>query len=499
MKQTLQTKIAYLIFFYLLLIFLALAFIFLLVEPAVWPDEAIYSDIVINLIQKNHLGSTLWKELIPGVETHIFWNPPLFFYELFLPIKLSVGNIYWQRFFSVTTGFCFLIIYYALINRFLETKNRLLSLIPVILLIFDITFMKASRVSRPEIYVLFWGMLSLYLFHKTLNTEKKSQNLLIIIGSGFFSAMAFLNHFLGAFFLLTILAYLLFTKRLEILRFKPFYLFSVSFLLPISIWLTSLLPNLSLFMEQLTLAAQRKQLETQWLTTVFTLQPFPLILLYLFYLTTTIIFIIFNLKTSSSCKKKEYLLITLCLIFSWVFAIFGKQFWYFVFPLPFIYLALNVLLNHLPKPSRNLIICVITALILLDHLWLHSITINSVVNKSYEQFTKIVVNNIPEGKTVFLSSIPDPYFGLKRSGKNYTLHEFPVLATSLSNYQKILNNSDYIVYTNSYEQVIFEDFLNRYIEQNQKEIKKIGEESGYLALIIELKPKSERKDVNGNP
>ena len=353
MKQTLQTKFTYLIFSYLLLIFLGLAFIFILVEPAVWPDEAIYSDIVTNLIQKKYLGCTLWKSMIPGVETHILWNPPLFFYELLLPIKLSAGNIYWQRFLSVLTGFCFLIVYYALVNRLNENKNRLFSLIPVALLIIDVTFLKTSRISRPEIYVLFWGMLSLYFFHKALSAEKKSQNLFylanttglsprmkpkertcseekiprtlvrgssLFLGSGFFSALAFLNHFLGAFVPLTILGYFIFTQRLKLFKFKPFYLFSFSFLLPISVWLISLLPNLSLFMEQFILAANRKQLETQWITTVFTQQPFPLVLIYLIYFIISIWFIIFCFKIPNVHKKKEYLLITLSLIFSWLFA-----------------------------------------------------------------------------------------------------------------------------------------------------------------------------------
>lgn len=101
---------------------------------------------------------------------------------------------------------------------------------------------------------------------------------------------------------------------------------------------------------------------------------------------------------------------------------------------------------------------------------------------------------VPKNKTVFLSAIPDPYFGFKKKrDKQNKLYEFPVLKTDKKNYLKILNDSDYLIYTGSYETLVFGNFLQSYIEKNKEEVYYLNEPYQYQALIIKLKPKTKRR------
>jgi len=79
--------------------------------------------------------------------------------------------------------------------------------------------------------------------------------------------------------------------------------------------------------------------------------------------------------------------------------------------------------------------------------------------------------------------------------KNVQLYEFPVLQTPLANYEEVLNKCDYVVFNGSYEEVLFGDFLVKYLETNQSEIVEIGQESDYQTLVVKLKPQTERQSV----
>lgn len=472
------------------LVFLILSVLLLLKEPPVWPDEAIYADIAQNILKENRLGTFLWQRLIPNVENCACWNPPVLFYAIAFWFKLFGFSIVNQRLLSILAGLLFLVVFYLFAKLFFTSKSIWFPTLTLGSLILDFTFLKATRVSRPEIFILLFGTSSLYFLLQGFKIDNLKLKLLFIVTSGILASFTFLIHYLGIFFFLSVILVILLANKLLILRTKIFYLFMASFFTPIAIWVLSRFSEINTIKEQFFLASLRKNMESPWLIILWQTQPLSLKLLYLSYLLITAVFLVFSFIS----KEKKYLILSLVLLSSWVFALLGKMFWYFVLPLPFIYLAFFLLLSEIWKDKLKLkILGGIFLIIVLTNLHLEYLTFlqEGGENYSYDKFAKEILKVIPDKSTVFLSAIPDPYFSFKNQ-RNNKLYEFPVLATSPENYLRVLNDSDFIVYNGSYEEILFGDFLLRYIERNKLNIDKIGEPFQYQAFIIKLKPKTQR-------
>jgi hypothetical protein len=466
--------------------------------PAIWPDEAIYADIAGNILKDGRLGTDLWKGVIPGVENHAYWYPPLFFYSLAGWFKLTGLSIVNQRLFSVLIGSIFIIIFFRF-SRSLIKQSGWPIWFPTLALILDFTFIRSSLISRPEILILLFGISALWFFIEAVNSQKKRTQTTFYVLSGLFAAFTVLTHFIGIFILASIISYLFIEKKVSFIKQREFYIILTSFFLPIIIWISSIITNLTILRQQFLLAFARKSMEEPWIWIAFKTQTFDLKLIYLIYLLISVIFILFSFYFG----KKQYRYLSLVLFFSWFFCFYGKMFWYFVFPIPFIYLSLSILIleiynfwqNYKTNINKQLFcsICAISLLLVFLNvkLLVDSFFQQSGNSYSYDKFVNEIIKLIPQNRTVFLSSIPDPYYGLKINRPGNSLYEFPVLETSKENYLKNLNDSDFIIYNGSYD-FIFGDLLVRYIEKNALKISKINEPLQYQTIVIELKSKIER-------
>lgn len=475
----------------ILIIFFFLGIALLLKEPPIWPDEAIYADIVTNLIKEKRLGTDLWQGTIPGVENYALWYPPVFFYFLFFWFKIFGFSIINQRILSFLIAIIVLIFYSLLVKKIInidKSKTLFPAVVSLFALVVDVVFLKASRVSRPEIFILFFGFLSFWFFWQSLNHRR---SFFFVILSGLFSALAFLTHTIALFIPISILSFVLVKKKLPIFFSHQFYLFLVSFFMPIFIWFISIFPYFEILKKQMALAIQRKNLEWPWLWIALHDQPLTIKLIIVLYLVLTFLFLIISLMNKNDSK----IFLTLIILFSWVFSTYGRMFWYFVFPVPFIYFSFALTFSEIKNNFfRQIYMLIFIFLIALNiKLNIDFISTQSNQNYSYNRFINNILKIVPENKTVFLSSIPDPYFGFKeKRGNKNRLYQFPVLKTEKEKYIKILNKSDYIIYTGSYETLIFGDLQQKYIEKNKEIIYPINEPYQYQALIIKLKPKNQR-------
>lgn len=161
--------------FNLVIVFILIGLALFLKEPPVWPDEAIYADIAQNLVQDNRLGTDLWRETIPGVENYALWYPPVFFYLLSFWFKIFGFSIINQRLLSFLMAIV-VIIFYTLLSKELIKKDKnnlaLIVILSLFGLISDVVFLKASRVSRPEIFILAFGFVAFWFFWQSLKGEK---------------------------------------------------------------------------------------------------------------------------------------------------------------------------------------------------------------------------------------------------------------------------------------------------------------------------------------
>lgn len=458
--------------------------------PSVWPDEAIYADIAGNFIREGRLGTDLWQFTIPGVENHAFWYPPVFFSLLSGWFKLWGISIFSQRLFSLFAGLAVVALIYLLLKAAAGQPKFSWPILTVpTLLFFDPTFFKASHISRPEIFVLLFTLASLWFCLKAENSPKNGKVYLVL--SIFLACLAFLTHLIGVFAIGSLFVYLFLIRRKDI--FKIFPIFLITFFAPIAVWLMKVWPNLEILKAQVALAAAGKQMEELYLWTILSGHSQENALLYFLYIVISAVYFVF----AAISADLKYKLIASALFFAWAAAIYGRMGWYLVLAVPFIYLSAGILLIESWRKYRfkkaTPLLAVLFSLLLLFILQSYFGDNQKIygVNYSYEKFTAEILNEVPDNKTVLLSSIPDPYFAFKASRHN-RLFEFPVLPTSPDNYLKVLSQTDYIIFTGNYFSPIFGDLLPRYIELNKQRIVSVGSKEQYRALIIELKPYQER-------
>lgn len=473
---------------FLLIIFITfwlIGFVLLLKEPLVWPDEAIYADVVLNVLAEGRMGTDLWQDALPSIQQHAFWNPPLFFILLSIWIKTIGFSIVKQRLLSLVVGAAFLVVVYFFTKGFIPKKKRKMIFFLLAALVVEFTFSRATRVSRPEIFVLFFGTLSLLL----LNLGEKKKQVQYFIFSGLSAGFATLNHVLGIFFFITIVIFFLQVKKRDVLSDRNVKFFTVSFIVPIVLWILSVVPSFDPFIQQLSLASSRKSLEDSWLFLEFKSgYNFSKVVMSGYLLLSLLYFLKVRFK-------KKYLLLTLSLALAWFVSLFGKMFWYSVFPIPYIYICSVVLISQKKLRYKNLIITLIIGMVVMNVMKQWTSINDKMGRYSYEKYINSILNIVPNEKTVFLSAIPDPYFGFKSSGRDNVVYEFPGLRISSEDYQEILNDTDYIVYTRIYHKVLFGDFLDRYISANTSEVIAVGEDREYRAFVIKLVDRGERVKV----
>ena len=137
------------LFAFLILIFIIQSKVLILKNPPVWPDEAIYADIVDNFINEKKMAPNIWQEAYPGATEHFYSYPPVFFYLLAGWVKLFGFSILTLRVFSVVSSAIFAVVFFSFAKLFFRGKNAAFyALLPIIGLSFDHFFAQFYLLSR---------------------------------------------------------------------------------------------------------------------------------------------------------------------------------------------------------------------------------------------------------------------------------------------------------------------------------------------------------------
>lgn len=486
------------VIFFIVLIFLFLSISLLTDDPFVWPDEAIYGDISRNLMLENRMGTDLWAGLINGIENHAYSLPPLFLYVSALWYKFFGFSITTQRLFSVFLGALNIILFYKLSEKLLPAKSKLvkryLHLLVLMLLTIDAVFLKTSRLGRPEVMVLSLELSSLLFYLQSFLSKRPNKYLFL---TGLFLGLSIITHLIAGGFALAVIVTLIYSQRKNIFDFRKYYFFGLGLLIPLVLWMVYLYPNYQYLYDQLKLVEQSRHYTIPWYMNVWN---FPLLhkLNYLFYLLISLSFVVFTLKN----RKLSYILLSLVLIFSWIFTTLGQIYWYVAYPIIFSYLALLILVSHVfalkgkgnYKTLARISLSLICLFLLYSNLMNYRNLINSYQNAdAYPIFQEQILKAVPPGKVVFLSSIPDAYYAFP-AGRNQLL-EFPALFEGMDQLKKVLNEADYLVFNGGFipnpEASVYFD---HYIGKNHESIQEINDP--YNILIVKLKDKNLRLDAN---
>lgn len=484
------------IFLFLLFVYGIVAASQLLLEPRIWPDEAYLADIAGNIFKSNTWGTNLWGNLIFGAQNHVYWYPPLYLLSLAGFLKIFGDSILSQRIFSIIIGGAFLCIFY-IFGKSVNANYRpfirnLIIFSSLILLIADITFQKGTRMGRPEILVLFFITMGLYLFLSVFDKTKPGKNSIYFL-SGLFMGLAFITHLLSGLFFIAILSIILIREKSSVLNSKRnIYLF-LGFIIPFILWIIFIFPNYYPLLKQFSLQRHYHKLVISHVEAIFKYGSINEKILYILYITLSLL----ALGWSITKKNLKYLLLVFILLLSWFICIFGKLEWYSIYLLPFIYfLSIGISYDFIKSKKWLRRIAGVTVVIALAYLAIANINssiqsynINSAHKQDYENLGKEITAIIPQGKSVYLSSTPDLYFVLR---DKYTLYQFPPLPPKVNEYLSLLDRTDYIVINNHLEAIYVGGLLSRYTDINKAAEYTVGKSTLYPVSVVELISRKKR-------
>lgn len=439
----------------------------LLVDPPPWPDEAIYTDIALNIRDSISQGSNLWQDYLPQAKTFALWYPRSYFWLLSFWFKLNSPSLPNLRVLSVISGGLVLTLTYLISHKLIG--KVFIPFFITLALSLDYAFIRAARLGRPEILCLVFILAAVFLL---IRSQKSSIWPLV---SGVFIGLSTLIHPLTL--ISTLISLPLVKRRSAFIRFW------LGFTIVISAFILLSLSLLSTLFLQFQAVYQRKTFELPWLTLVFTQEPLIHRLIYLLYLTLTLIFLILTFKK----RQFTYFTILTALLAGWLQSLIGRMIWYSVAFIPFLYLATGLLINQKNKIFKAIMLAFTIILISLNLNF--SVNQTQIRHRQYTQLGEIfqaITKLIPTGSRVLLSSVPDPYFALRDLG--YSLREFPSLAIAPERYQALLDDTDYVVFSENLTPELFGNLLPEYMDKHNDWAKTISNGQGFTLYVVKLKP-----------
>ena len=126
--------------------------------PPASPDGAVFADGAHNLITTGRLGT----DLVVGMESHSYWQPPGYYLALAAIFKLFGYGLWQLRLLSICFGGMCLWAVYALSSK--AHSNQTASVLAVVLLAFDPVFVKWVRWDRTDSLCEFFVLCSLIAY-----------------------------------------------------------------------------------------------------------------------------------------------------------------------------------------------------------------------------------------------------------------------------------------------------------------------------------------------
>jgi hypothetical protein len=440
-------------------------------------DESVYSS-VIRTDQSIFLSAVPhWREVLVATQ-------PFFFILLKTWFSIIPFSFVTQRLLATVTGilvvFCICIF---VSQRF--PKSSLKASICLFALFLTPFFLQACQISRPEIFVLFFGWFGM-LF---LPDNDAIWNWLKMYIVGILHGLAFFIHLNGVIFIVSTVIAISFKSQNHINKLKYIGLYAAGitsitliFLFRQPSWLTS-----SSLLQQL---GSLKNLQPLWYTLWLQEGNKLEVILAACCMLLTGIYGLHALQE----RKRNTIIFLLNILGVWVFTGIGKSVWYTVYLIPFLILASEEMISQ----KNTLWIKQATRILLIFIICLNGLSFLTIYAQlggdfyNYDRFSQKIEAKISDNSVIFLSTIPELYYGL-HDRSNITLIEYPALGSDKKVYVGALNKSDYIVYNGTYNSALFGDLLEEYIKVNELSRTHVGSFFQYQADVIRLKPKEERR------
>ncbi len=167
----------------------------LLKYPPVWPDEALFANVAINLIHRGELSMDIFSGTLLGIGRRAVFMPPLYYFYLASIFHFWGPGIVVMRLSSLAAALAVIIMTYGLGLR--SGLGRWLSLVPVCFLVVDKAFLRAAILGRMEMLSLAFMLVAFWLAMDVTNAEGRPGAKTSFL-AGLACASAALTHPLGA-------------------------------------------------------------------------------------------------------------------------------------------------------------------------------------------------------------------------------------------------------------------------------------------------------------
>jgi 4-amino-4-deoxy-L-arabinose transferase-like glycosyltransferase len=399
-------------------VYLLLSFSLFLTWPPPWPDEVWFADVGRTFSTEGYLGTGLIK----GMETHMYWQPPVYFVCSALVIKLGGFDIVPLRLFSILVGCGILVLTFALTRR--VTQDSVIPKIAVILLALNPNFVNYIKVARMDgLCVLFTiAALIAYVDLSPQSTWKR------FLGIGTFLALAILTHALGSIGFVAIAIHLLMSRgRRSVFTPKRVVLLLLPTMLGLALGGLYVLDDPQAFLGQMQLQLQRKN-RLWYVSLAHFVERYRSIPTFLAFLLAGCVFLCRRFLKGRS-EKDGFILAALFLSLVLVSLTFELP--YHLYVLPYGSLAIAIAMKTWwgsPRKVVSMFSFVASAVLVLNLLFYFgyfNVTFHGRLREEtdYARLTAKVEEWIPAHSKVCLFGPPSLYWGLRKSGKDLSFVE----------------------------------------------------------------------------
>ena len=394
------------------------------------------------------MRTSVLNGLIPGMDTHTLWMPPLYMISLSWILQIFPSELITARLFSSLISLGSIYLVYKICIFFQFSSRRII--VVLLLLATDFLFLKFSHTARMESLCLFFALGVFYflvrggvdrddrrdlrkdLINQVLTQVTTTLTTKDILLSGICLSLSFLSHPFGIVHSIPVL-FLLYQR--DSLSFKNIFLYAFAGLIPILIWGIYVFPNWDLFIVQFGAQLSRKNEllgKFTWvdkIKIIFSVYKFPMIKLGLFVITIGILFLNTPFVKWDKRRLLRWLKNSESFFFIWLFTILGfllvsSESWYvFHIVVPFTLLLSAVIEKEKFIFKSFLVFSFLYNIVVI--IWVpFSLYFIYKSPEKTEEFFHLIEKEVERKNNIYLQVFPDPYFYLRKKFPEKTLHEF---------------------------------------------------------------------------
>ena len=475
-----------------------LAFYLLLALPllTLWPppmvDEALFGSTAKSLLEKGILGTPL----VQGLESHVYWQPPVYFLTLVPVIKVGGYCLATLRVFSVLVACAIVFVVFAL---GLRLTDPVIAKVASVVLVCDPKFVNTAMYGRMDGLCVLFMLVSLALFAAPV-FRSKSVNTLAV---GLTAALASLTHPLGTIAPMVLIIYVMGQATVTIRdRIKTVVLILLPFCVGMSLWGMYVLQDSGSFIHQIGFQLSRK--DRPIASTVMSVIRHY----HLYPLSLAIPCLALGISVVSEIRGRSNLaVVVLFQALVMVIVVAKFEIPYHVYFAPMGALMAAVLLVRFWKKSRSWgrILAgsfgcgiLLNAMLVVGYLnFIHHYILEH--ETDYDEFSRNISGYLPSGARVFGRGSPFLYWGLYAQRPDIQLRDLVALDSVVMN--QAARETDYVVFTRAFQPdedrvtlSQWTDSFSRLFSENGRKLQLVGavgtvRRFAYSAEIFEAIPR----------